>query len=320
MTPTGSPATPTAIPTFSVVIPLYNRAELIALTINSVLAQDFSDFEIIVVDDGSQDNPEPVIAAIGDSRIRYVRQDNAGGGAARNRGIEAARGRYIAFLDSDDQFLPGKLSIMAAALPDDSVTVLYSQMRVDRGVDRYWIRPERGIRRDEDVGEYLFCANQFMQTSTMVVPTLLAQQVRFDPTLKRGQDLDFSVRLQGAGARFEMIEQALTIWLDASEVGRTSYVKGYETSLDWLERCGHMLTARARHGYGATVLAYHMAPIRPLATMRELFLGWSRGGVPPRVVARQVLRSFLPKALYRSLVNGFVLRFGRAEPVGGVRK
>src|SRR5207237_8275105 len=107
--------------------------------------------------------------------------------------IEEARGRYIAFLDSDDQFLPGKLSIMAAALPDDDNTVLYSQMKVDRGVDRYWVRPERGIREGEDVGAYLFCASQFMQTSTLVVPTGLARQVRFDPALKKGQDLDFAV-------------------------------------------------------------------------------------------------------------------------------
>ncbi len=300
-------------PTFSVVIPLYNRAEIVTQTIASVLSQDWTDFEIVVIDDGSKDNPEPLIIAIGDPRIRYIRQDNAGGGAARNRGIEEARGRYIAFLDSDDLFLPGKLSVMADALREDNgMTVLYSQMKVDRGVDRYWIRPERGIREDEDVGEYLFCANQFMQTSTMVVPTALAQKVRFDPALKKGQDLDFSVRLQGAGAHFRMIDQALTIWLDATEVGRTSYVKGYETSLDWLDRCGHMLTRRARHGYRATVLAYHMAPVRPLATVRDLFLGWAAGGVPPRVVARQVLRSYLPKRFYRSLVNGFVLRFGKA--------
>lgn len=307
-----------AQPTFSVVIPLYNRAGIVTKTIRSVLAQDFQDFEIVIVDDGSQDDPEPVIAAIGDPRIRYIRQANGGGGAARNRGIEEARGRYIAFLDSDDQFLPGKLSIMAAALPaDDDDTVLYSQMRVDRGVDRYWVRPERGIREGEDVGEYLFCANQFMQTSTLVVPAGLAKRVRFDPALKKGQDLDFSVRLQVAGARFRMIEQPLTIWLDASEAGRTSYVRGYETSLDWLDRCGHLLTNRARHGYRATVLAYHMAPIRPIATIRELFAGWWLGRVPPRVLARQLLRSYLPKSFYRSLVNQFVHRFGKLGAISG---
>ncbi|EQB30031.1 glycosyltransferase family 2 protein [Sphingobium ummariense] len=308
-------------PFFSVVIPLYNRAHLVADTIQSVRSQDWTDYEIIVVDDGSRDDPEPVIAAIGDARVRYIRQENAGGGAARNRGIEAAVGRYIAFLDSDDLFLPGKLSTMALALAgDDGSTVLYSRMKVDRGVDRYWIRPDRGIREDEDVGEYLFCANQFMQTSTMVVPTALAQRVLFDPALKKGQDLDFCVRLQAAGAHFRMIDRALTVWLDATEAGRTSYVRGYETSLDWLDRCGHMLTDRARRGYRATVLAYHMAPIRPVAAIRDLLLGWLRGGVPPRVIARQILRSYLPKPLYRTLVNGFVLRFGKADALSGAAR
>lgn len=310
-----------AAPFFSVVIPLYNRAAIVGDTIRSVLAQDWQDFEIVVIDDGSRDNPQSAVLATGDRRVRYIRQDNAGGGAARNRGIEEARGRYIAFLDSDDLFLPGKLSIMAEALAsDDGRTVLYSRMKVDRGVDRYWIRPDRGIRDGEDVGEYLFCANQFMQTSTMVVPTAMAQQVRFDPALKKGQDLDFCVRLQGAGAQFRMIDQPLTVWLDASEAGRTSYVRGYETSLDWLERCGHMLTDRARRGYRATVLAYHMAPVRPVVALRDLVVGMLAGGVPAKVVARQVLRSFLPKPLYRSLVNGFVLRFGKGEAAhGGVR-
>ena len=302
-------------PFFSVVIPLYNRADIVGDTIRSVQGQDWQDFEIVVIDDGSRDDPAPVIEAIGDPRVRYIRQDNAGGGAARNHGIKAARGRYIAFLDSDDLFLPGKLSIMAQALKDDDGrTVLYSRMKVDRGVDRYWIRPDRGIRDGEDVGEYLFCANQFMQTSTMVVPSEMARKVLFDPALKKGQDLDFCVRLQGAGARFKMIDEPLTVWLDATEDGRTSYVRGYETSLDWLDRCGHMLTDRARRGYRATVLAYHMAPVRPVAALRDLVIGMFAGGVPPRVVARQILRSYLPKPLYRSLVNLFVLRFGKGEP------
>lgn len=310
-----------AAPFFSVVIPLYNRAAIVGDTIRSVQAQDWQDFEIVVIDDGSKDNPAPIIEGFGDPRVRYIRQDNAGGGAARNRGINEARGRYIAFLDSDDLFLPGKLSTMAKALSgDDGRTVLYSRMKVDRGVDRYWIRPDRGIRDGEDVGEYLFCANQFMQTSTMIVPTALARQVLFDPALKKGQDLDFCVRLQGSGARFRMIERPLTVWLDASEAGRTSYVRGYETSLDWLDRCGHMLTDRARRGYRATVLAYHMAPVRPVVALRDLIMGVLAGGVPLKVVARQVLRSFLPKPLYRSLVNGFVLRFGKTGAVeGGVR-
>jgi glycosyltransferase involved in cell wall biosynthesis len=97
-------------PTVSVVIPTYNRAYLISNTINSVLKQIYQDFEIIVVDDGSIDNTERVIANFNNSKIRYIRHnDNRGISVARNTGIEASRGKYIALLDSDDEWLPEKL-------------------------------------------------------------------------------------------------------------------------------------------------------------------------------------------------------------------
>src|SRR3546814_7612120 len=93
---------------------------------------------------------------------------------------------------------------------------------------------------------------------------------------------------------------------------RTDTLFPYTTLFrSWLDRCGHMLTNRARRGYRATVLAYHMAPIRPVAAIKDLAVGMVAGGVPPRVIARQVLRSYLPKPLYRSLVNGFEI--GRAH-------
>ena len=98
-----------AQPHFSVIIPVYNRAHLLGAAIRSVLAQSCQDFEIVVVDDGSKDDPAAVIAAFGDSRIRFIAQDNQGGGAARNTAIDAARGRFIAPLDSDDLFLPHHL-------------------------------------------------------------------------------------------------------------------------------------------------------------------------------------------------------------------
>ena len=232
-------------PLFSIVVPVYNRAHLIGKTLNSVFAQDLQDFEIIVVDDGSKDNIAEVIEAIGDPRIRLIVQKNGGGGAARNNGIENAVGQYIAFLDSDDLFMADKLSRYAKEFPLADDVVLYSSMNVDRGVDRYWIKPDRGIRQGEDVGEYLFCSNQLMQTSTLVMHAALAKRVKFDPTLRRGQDLDFCIRLQAAGAKFRMIEEPLTLWLDDTELGRTSYVSGYESSSKWLEKCGALLTKKA---------------------------------------------------------------------------
>ncbi len=89
-------------PFFSIVIPTYNRAHLIRKTIESVLAQEDQDFEVIVVDDGSEDNTEEVVRGVGDERVHYFKKDNAERGAARNYGAIRAQGRYVNFLDSDD--------------------------------------------------------------------------------------------------------------------------------------------------------------------------------------------------------------------------
>lgn len=98
-------------PYFSVVIPTYNRAHLIHKTIESVLAQEDTDFEIIVVDDGSRDNTEEVVRAVADERVSYYKKDNAERAAARNYGASRARGRYVNFFDSDDLLYPNHLTI-----------------------------------------------------------------------------------------------------------------------------------------------------------------------------------------------------------------
>lgn len=105
------------IPSVSVIIPTYNRARTIGSAIQSVLAQSFQDFEIIVVDDHSADPTRTIVEGFRDPRIRYLsREQNRGPAAARNAGIRAALGTYLAFLDSDDQWLPHKLSEQIALL------------------------------------------------------------------------------------------------------------------------------------------------------------------------------------------------------------
>lgn len=94
---------------YSIVIPLYNKAPYISQTINSVLSQSVQDFEIIVVDDGSTDGGASIVRSISDPRIRLIQQENAGVSKARNRGIQAARAEYVAFLDADDEWCPGFL-------------------------------------------------------------------------------------------------------------------------------------------------------------------------------------------------------------------
>jgi len=97
-------------PAVTVVIPTFNRASTVVRAIRSVLGQTCQDWEIIVVDDASTDGTEQAVRGLSDDRIRYIRHDrNRGGGAARNTGISHARGEYVAFLDSDDEWLPEKL-------------------------------------------------------------------------------------------------------------------------------------------------------------------------------------------------------------------
>jgi glycosyltransferase involved in cell wall biosynthesis len=102
------------MPLFSIVIPTYNRADFITETINSVLAQDDDDFEVVVVDDGSTDNTEAVVfQTFGHlDKVRYDKQVNSERGAARNKGIAEARGRYVVFLDSDDLMRTNHLSAL----------------------------------------------------------------------------------------------------------------------------------------------------------------------------------------------------------------
>jgi hypothetical protein len=93
----------------SVVIPLYNKAPYVRRTLASIAAQTRADFEVIVVDDGSTDGGAEIVESFADARFRLIRQQNAGPGAARNRGLSEARGEFVAFLDADDEWRPGYL-------------------------------------------------------------------------------------------------------------------------------------------------------------------------------------------------------------------
>lgn len=107
------------MPTVSIVLPTHNRGSFLVAAIRSVLAQDFSDFELIVVDDGSMDDTAEQVRSVADPRVRYLYQENAGRSAARNRGIAAATAPYLAFLDDDDVYLPRKVGVQVRYLDEN---------------------------------------------------------------------------------------------------------------------------------------------------------------------------------------------------------
>ena len=91
----------------SVIIPLYNKEPIIERSLQSVLSQDYDDFEVVVVNDGSTDRSADIVRSINDPRIRLIEQENGGPSKARNTGTKNARGEWILFLDADDELLPG---------------------------------------------------------------------------------------------------------------------------------------------------------------------------------------------------------------------
>ena len=122
-------------PLVSVVIATYNRANIIGDTIDTILAQTYKNFELIIVDDGSTDKTEEVIHNYGDARIRYFKTDNWGGPARpRNIGIEKARGEYIAFCDDDDLWFSNKLEVCIAQMENNNMGVLFTDTAI---IDQY---------------------------------------------------------------------------------------------------------------------------------------------------------------------------------------
>lgn len=108
------------MPAVSVIVPTYNRCKLLLRAIQSVLGQVFTDFELIVIDDGSSDETESLVRGITDKRIVYLRQAHGERSKARNLGLETAQGDYISFLDDDDEYLPHKLAVQIRFLSENT--------------------------------------------------------------------------------------------------------------------------------------------------------------------------------------------------------
>ena len=107
-------------PFFSVILPTYNRSALLKRAIKSVIEQEFEDWELIIVDDGSTDDTGKIVETFHDSRINYVYQENGMVAKARNNGIIKSRGEYICFLDDDDEYLKSHLKILNTNIKENS--------------------------------------------------------------------------------------------------------------------------------------------------------------------------------------------------------
>jgi glycosyltransferase involved in cell wall biosynthesis len=179
----------------SVIIPTYNSAHYVTTAVESVLAQTLPDIEIIVIDDGSTDGTESVMARFGPP-VRYIKQANRGVSSARNRGIAESRGRYIAFLDADDTWCPNKLErqIEALGVQPGSRACFSAFTRVDWDlVPQSVMRCKQGSATLQDL---LLRGNVIGSICTVIAERSLFEQAGgFDPELSQCADWDMWVRL-----------------------------------------------------------------------------------------------------------------------------
>jgi glycosyltransferase involved in cell wall biosynthesis len=185
------------MPTISVIIPIWNRAHSVGKAIESVLTQALPDghsLEIVVIDDGSIDAPREKLARFGD-QIRLVRHPtNLGAAAARNTGCEAATGEYIAFLDSDDWWLPGKLVAQLAFMHAQSFDISCTAYLLERGPGKFIVSPR--LRTGGLSLSDLVWGCFVSPGSTLLCKSAVFREIGpLDTTLKRLEDWDWLMRL-----------------------------------------------------------------------------------------------------------------------------
>ena len=273
----------------SVILPLYNRATSIGRAVRSVLDQRFTDLELIVVDDGSTDGSADIVSGIDDPRLRLVRQPrNLGGNAARNRGIRESGGAILAFLDSDDYFLPDKLGFTVAYFerrPDidvllDSYIKSYPQggKRPDVGM------PNPVLDDNEQIREALF--NRSFKKATPGITVRRDAAFRaglFDEELRRRQDFDFMLRLLKV-ARCASTDELLWVKVNSPDAISANLGGFVDSTVAFYRRHPDLLDGSAGRDGLAQDLARHFgrrARGAPGATLRDARAlaaeyGWGR--------------------------------------------
>ncbi|MGA2098811.1 MAG: glycosyltransferase family 2 protein [Candidatus Acidiferrum sp.] len=218
------------MPLISVVMPLFNAADTLLLALASLQAQACEDWECIVVDDGSTDNPERIIRALCDPRIQYHPLDrNRGRGYARQCGLEIARGRYIAFLDADDWVYPHKLREQMELLESEpDVALVSTGMAISNASDQLV-----GVRNTPKKAPLIHAPMRhvgmppFAFAPTMIVAKL-AKKTGFDPSFPIAEDVDFLLRAL-AGERYAILPSPLYVY---REPGSATFPK-VKSALDY---------------------------------------------------------------------------------------
>jgi glycosyltransferase involved in cell wall biosynthesis len=272
-----------------VVIPTRARPTLVTRAVGSVLAQSYADIEVIVVIDGPDDATRAALAGFADARLRVVELPDSGGAPhARNVGVSRARGRYTAFLDDDDEWVPHKLAVQVeladrtrAALPIVASRLFNRTPRAELVMPRRLPGPGEPLTEYLTVRRGLFHGEGFIQTSTIMAPTDLVRRVPFAVGLPRLQELDWTIRaLSHADVDLVFAAEPLVIWHNDEDRPRISSAMPWQESLAWLRRIRPLVTRRAYAAITMSVVSSMAAPTRSPRVCATLLREARRHGRP----------------------------------------
>lgn len=302
-------------PAVTAVIPTRGRPRLLRRSLASVAAQTHPDLELVVVVDGPDPETERLLAGWSERPLTVVVNDPpVGGGEARNVGVRAAHGTWIAFLDDDDEWQPEKVAHQlqhlqqAAAEQPGRDVVSYTQL-ITRSPAGDFIGP-REVPGDEPFSEYLFVRSGWfkgggrVQTSTIMAPREFLLRLPFDPALRRYQETDWILRVAADQAAIVMVREPLSVWyVEEERPGITrSFAGDWRFAYSWIRERRELMTPRA---YAALMLirvgglaAAARDPAGARAAWRE---AWRHGRPTPKDVALFAGKWILPPGLRRAI-------------------
>ena len=286
-----------AIEMVTAVIPTYERAATIGRAIQSVLDQSHDDLEVVVVDDASVDKTADVVDAFESDKVRYVRlEQNVGGGGARNVGIEHARGEYVAFLDSDDVWMPSHLEDSLRVLRGEALDGVLSSFCVDRGSGPVPFLCQRFSPGTSMVDYILGSGGGDPRSSTMMFKREAVSAIRFDPLLRKHQDWDLAIRFSDA---FRLgVKHSPSVIMNVEREDRMSARANPEATQVFLDR--HISSAKAPTAARTYTVLMRRALFdggERLAYERYRKYAWTYvGAASPRILAEMALVSVPPLA------------------------
>ncbi len=316
-------------PLVSAVIPTRNRPELLAGAIRSALRQTWTHLEVIVVVDGPDEGTISFLNRLTDARVRMVLLPEPGGGsAARNAGVRAARGEWIAFLDDDDEWLPKKIERQMRAARDAIVWFpIISSRLIAQSPAISRVLPPRLYETPQPVADYLFCRSSLgdpgglMQTSTLLAPRELLLAVPFNEGLAMHQDWDWLIRTASfEGVAITMVAEPLSLWRvddGRATVGRSDR---WQFSLAWIREMRSLISPRAFSWFLAVQCAWRARNGHASAGARAGLL-WAflfQGKPEWRSFVHSLIFAAIPAGVRQRIRDRLWRNSGRLNPAPGL--